>query len=359
MHNRYTLFTQTQPFYEELLKAIKSAQKRISLMYLTFESGEWGGRLARALHERVAKGVQVRLMVDNVGLLVDDPRNMFRNRWLMEYLREGGVQVNIFHPSGWHLSNWNRLHIKVCAIDDGKAFVGGSNIGDGYLQMRDHNLRLDGELEDSFHQIYDYMLEHSNHGKVETSRRLHLSRLFAGLAQIRLTVPRQRSDIRRALLDLILDAEREIYIRQWYFLPDREIMDALCSQARNGVLVNVLFSHCTPVLPINVANYLQGHELAQSGARVYRFLDGPTHAKVAWNDHGRVLFGSANMDDKALHSNFECSLIIDDSVLAKQLTHVFKDDIQHCLLQNTDFFRRLSLYEKALSYTFNLARPWL
>lgn len=125
------------------------------------------------------------------------------------------------------------------------------------------------------------------------------------------------------------------------------------------MLVNVLFSHRTPVHPINFANYLHGHELAQSGARVYRFVDGLMHAKVAWNDHGHVLFGSANTDDKALRSNFECSLVIDDSALAEQLTHVFKADIQHSLLQNTDFFRRLSLREKVLSYTFSLARPWL
>ncbi len=356
---RYKLFTDVRPFYENLLKTIPTAQDQISMMYLTFESGAWGLKLADALRERAASGVHVRLMVDDIGLLVDDPKNAFRNRWFTEYLREGGVEVDIFRPSGWRLSDWNRLHIKVCAIDERIAFVGGSNIGDRYLQMSDHNLRMDGELGSTFHRVYDYIRHLSRNGKDKPAPDLHLSRLFAGQAQVRLTVPGQRCDIRRTLLDLILDSEQAIYIRKWYFLPDREILDALCAQARSGVAVNVLFSHHTPVRPINLANYLHGHDLARSGARVYRYLDGSMHAKVAWNDQGKILFGSANMDEKALRSNFECSLVIEDRALSEQLTCKFEADTKRSLLQTQDEFQRLPLTTKALSYAFRLATPWL
>jgi cardiolipin synthase len=355
----YTLFTQVHPFYENLLHTIESAQEQISMMYLTFEAGEWGEQLGKALCERAAAGVQVRLMVDDIGLIVDDPGNAFRNRWLMNHLRENGVQVDIFHPNGWHLSRWNRLHIKVCAIGGHTAFVGGSNIGDGYLRMSDHNLRLDGDLGTTFHDIYDYIRYHTPAGVGGPTPGFHPSHLFAGQAQVRLTVPGQRRDIRRALLDLILDAERAVYIRKWYFLPDREILEALCSQARNGVAVNILFSHRTPVLPINIANTLHAHELAKSGAHVYRFTDSYMHAKVAWNDQGQVLFGSANMDDKALRSNFECSLAIRDNALAGQLTLAFESDTKTSLLQTPSYFRRLPLRTKALSYAFSLAGHWL
>jgi len=355
----FTLFTQVRPFYEDLLNEVKAAQKQISMMYLTFESGEWGSTLAGALCERAASGVEVRLMVDDIGLMVDDPRSAFRNRWLMQQLREHGVQVDIFRPAGWQLSHWNRLHVKVCAIDRRIAFVGGSNIGDGYLRMSDHNLRLDGDLGSTFHDVYDYLRHHTRAGAGGPTPGFRPAYSFAGQAQVRLTVPGQRRDIRRALLDVILDAERAVYIRKWYFLPDREILEALCSQARNGVAVNILLSHRTPVTPINIANYLQAHELAKSGARVYRFMNGFMHAKVAWNDRGEVLFGSANMDDKALRSNFECSLVIQNNDLAEQLTLAFNADTKSSLLQTPGYFRRLPLHTKALSYAFSLARPWL
>jgi cardiolipin synthase len=244
-------------------------------------------------------------------------------------------------------------------MDQSVAFVGGSNIGDGYLEMSDHNLRLDGNLGMTFHDVYEYLRHHTPagaHGSVPSFRPAYS---FAGEAQIRLTVPGQRRDIRRALLDIILDAEQAIYVREWYFLPDAEIMDALCSQARSGVSVNILFSHRTPILPINIANTLHAHELAKSGAQVYRFTDRLMHAKVAWNDQGRVLFGSANMDDKALRSNFECSLVIRDHALAEQLIAAFNADAKSSLLQTPGYFRQLPLRTKALSYVFGLARPLL
>jgi cardiolipin synthase len=214
-------------------------------------------------------------------------------------------------------------------------------------------------LNHTFHQVYDYVRHLSRNGKGHPAPELHLSRLFAGQAQVRLTVPGQRCDIRRTLLDLVLDAEREIYIRKWYFLPDREILDALCSQARNGIAVNVLFPNRTPVRPINWANYLHGHDLAKSGARAYRYMDNPIHAKVAWNDQGKILFGSANMDEKALRSNFECSLVIHDRALSDQLTREFKADAKRSLLQTPNAFHRLPLATKALSYACRLATPWL
>lgn len=83
------------------------------------------------------------------------------------------------------------------------------------------------------------------------------------------------------------------------------------------------------------------------------------HAKVAWNDQGKILFGSADMDERALRSNFECSLVIRDSALAAELTHKFEADTRRSLMQTPSEFQRLSLARKALSYAFRLATPWL
>jgi len=44
-----------------------------------------------------------------------------------------------------------------------------------------------------------------------------------------------------------------------------------------------------------------------------------------------VLFGSANIDLWALHSNFECCLHINDSSLTHRLTRELYADVSHCL----------------------------
>ena len=359
MNTHSTLFTQVRPFYQNLAAALATAQERISLMYFTFDHGEQAEHLAHVLTAKAAAGVQVRLMVDQFGLVLDAPQHALANRRLIAQLREQGVQVDVFRPSGWRLNASNRLHCKICAIDDRTAFIGGSNIGDHYLDWDDHNMRFDGELGPVFHDLYDYVRHYTPEGQQQPAPELHLSRLFAGEARIALTVPRQRCDIRRVLLDLILDAEQAIYIRNWYFLPDPEILDALRSQARRGGQVNVLLSDQTRVRLIDGANQIHAHKLAKAGGNVYRFTEGYMHAKVAWNDRGQVLFGSANMDAKALKGNFECSLLFEDSQVAAKLRQAFEADIPLSDQQTPQVFRERSLARKALSYACSLAAPWL
>jgi phosphatidylserine/phosphatidylglycerophosphate/cardiolipin synthase-like enzyme len=83
------------------------------------------------------------------------------------------------------------------------------------------------------------------------------------------------------------------------------------------------------------------------------------HAKVAWNKRGDVLFGSANMDNKALKGNFECSLVIQDHRLASQLTQAFEADATLSIRQTPDYFRSLPLSTKLLSHVFGLTAPLL
>ncbi len=358
-NTRHTLFTQVHPFYTDMLATLPTAQERITMMYFTFDSGEWAEKIAQVLVAKAAEGVQLRLMVDEFGLALDAPRHTFKNLQLLADLRQAGVQVEMFRPSGHRLSQSNRLHMKICAIDHHTAFIGGSNIGDHYLGWDDNNLRLDGDLGSSFHTLFDFVRSHTTTGQDAPCPNIHLSRLFAGDAQIFLTVPKQRYDIRRALLKLILDADKAIYIRNWYFLPDKEILNALRSQAKRGVKVYVLFSHHTRVPIIDIANYIHAHKLAKAGGHVYRFTGGFMHAKVAWNDNGDVLFGSANMDAKAMQDNFECSLVFQDHAFARQLRQAFEADTHQSILQTPEIFRRRSLPLKALSYACNLASPWL
>lgn len=359
METRNTLFTEVRPFYENLAAALEAAENEVSMMYFTFDDGAWARRIAAVLRNRAACGVRVRLMVDGLGLITDNPRNTLANRRLLNELQQAGVQVDIFQPYGPRLSTGNRLHTKICAIDTHTAFIGGSNIGDHYTTWQDTNLRLDGVLGSGFHTLYDFIRKHTRPGHTVPTPGIHLSRMFAGGARIWLTVPRRRRDIRRELLKIILDAETDIYIRNWYFLPDQEILDALRFQAEQGVRVHVLLSHRTRVRLIDFANRIHGHKLAKSGGRVLRYTGGYMHAKVAWNDHGEVLFGSANMDRKALADNFECSLSFVDLQLKEQLSQAFEMDAGNCLLQDEKHFKRCGGALRVLAFTCNIFSAWL
>jgi len=328
----YTLFTQVNNFYQNLLDAVHSAEQSIHMIYFAFDHGQWADRISQALQEKARSGVEVHLMVDAIGMTFDNLRNAWRNRALLAKLRSAGVEVVVFRPTGQRLSRYNRLHAKVCTVDQRTVFLGGSNIGDHYLGWRDSNLRLDGDFGDTFDQLYACLRQFSSGFEREefVSPALHVADV-----PLVLTVPGHRQDIRRALLNLILEAERSVTLRSWYFLPDREILNALHSQAEQGVEINIMFSHRTRMPFIDVLNRMIGSRLARSGVKIHRYQSSYMHGKEAWNDKGHVLFGSANIDIWALGSNFECNLQLHHQPLADHLQQLFTADLPHCQRQST------------------------
>ena len=87
------LFTQVQPYYRNLAAELETAQDSISMMYYAFDSGEWAERIARILAAKAQAGVHTRLMVDEFGQVLDEPRHSLQNKALMQSLREAGVEV--------------------------------------------------------------------------------------------------------------------------------------------------------------------------------------------------------------------------------------------------------------------------
>ncbi len=355
--NKHILFIKVEDYYTDLVNQLWMAQKSISMTYLAFDSGEWAAKISDVLCSKALSGIKVRLMVDEFGQLLDEPRHAVKNVALFNHLRSYGVQVDVYRPTSPLKIN-NRLHCKIAAIDDHTAFLGGSNIGDYYTTWTDSNLRVDGELGSIFHDIYDFLHGHSQSGN-KTSRSLDASNLWAGTDRLWLTIPGKQYDIREALMRLILNAEKSIYIRTWYFLPDDEMLEALCTQAKKGVQVNVLLSHETRVRPVDFANYIHVHKLVCAGGNVYRYTGKYMHSKAAWNDKGDVLFGSANLDPHSMRINFESCLQINDPKLAWELRRAFYADLATSSKQTPESYSRRSLANKALTYACNLASPWL
>jgi cardiolipin synthase len=325
------------------------------MSYLAFEDGKWAKEISEVLCSRVQAGIRVRLMVDEIGQVTDYPRGFFKNFDILHRLRSRGIQVDVFQPAAPLKIN-NRLHAKFAAIDDHMVFIGGSNIADYYTSWTDTNLRVEGELGNIFHKVYDHLLGFSKTRKPDLDA-IDVKNLCVGNDHLWLTVPGHTYDIRKAIIDLILEAEKSVYIRAWYFLPDEEMLDVLCDQARRGVQINVLLSHQTRVRPVDFANYLHIHKLVCAGGHVYRYTGRYMHSKAAWNEKGNALIGSANLEPYSMRTYFESCLHTHDSKLTSDLYHSFYIDLAHSPKQTSESHLRRSLADKALTHTCNLA--WL
>lgn len=359
----YSLYSDVQSFYSILIDALQRAERSITMMYYEFHAGRWAEEISRILMEKQAAGITVRLAVDEFGLLELPPLQAIRNRMLIEELTASGVQVHLFRPRQSRTSYFNRLHFKVCAIDGQILFLGGSNIVDDYLNMQDLNLRADGDIGPVIEQLFEYLvhpvIESSSPTNLKSAPMVTLPKLFIENSRLVLTIPSHRQDLRRSLLGLILDAHESIHMSTWIFLPDREIVNALLDQIESGRRVNILLSDHTRVRFIDTANQVILHKLVRAGAQVWRYTPRYMHAKACWNEQGTILFGSANLDSKALNSNYECSLLFKDQIIAERLQAKFEQDVTRSYPITPETFSNKHWSHKGWAYLSLLAAAWL
>ena len=124
--NNKQLFTNVSDFYTNMIDALTQTEQSIHMAYYAFDNGRWAQRIGHILAQKAAMGIPVHLMVDEMGLYLDNARNAYKNRQLVDQLEASGVQVVLFRPNGSRLSQFNRLHCKFCAID--KYGISNSNI---------------------------------------------------------------------------------------------------------------------------------------------------------------------------------------------------------------------------------------
>ncbi|MDE1997198.1 MAG: PLDc N-terminal domain-containing protein, partial [Rhizobiaceae bacterium] len=117
--------------YAAMKAAIDGAERSILLETYIFDRDPIGLRLADALIEAVKREVSVRVLIDAVGARYSVPS-------IMGYLRDGGVQVDVFNGNviiGLRLPYANlRTHRKIIVVDGRIAFTGGMNIRQGFTE---------------------------------------------------------------------------------------------------------------------------------------------------------------------------------------------------------------------------------
>ena len=353
MKNSYRLFSEVTPFYQDVLDAIAQAKEKISMMYLIYDQGCWTEKINDVLIAKRKAGVRVRIMVDLLGTIADHPANIFRNFRMLKRLEKAGIEINIFQPSGSSMSFADRLHIKLLVIDQTTLFIGGSNIGDYYTGWQDSNLRIDGDFGQAGHDLYDFVAANSSMGKEKSGKKrpeINLSNFWFGDAQVLLTVPGSRKDIRSGILDLVLSTNDTIYFRHWYFLPNKEFLNAMSSQLESGANLRVLLSHRTRIPVIDIANNIPIRKLVQAGAQIFRYHTRYMHSKITWNESGEIIFGSANIEERGLNSNFELCLKIKSQTLSDELINNFNRDCAMSLNQTPTVLENQSILKLILAY---------
>ncbi len=321
------LFDNGAAVFHDMLAEIERAQSLILLETYIFERDEVGMQFKRALVRKARQGVPVRIIFDGVGSLHVPVRFKLlgwrRNIRVFEFGRLQSLRSYITRQI------WVRDHRKILVIDGRIAYLGGMNIGREYADIwRDTQLKIVGPLAaNAGHEFADVWNLHFGRYPLE----LPYARTSSPAISILGNRPFQREfSIRAAYLRALALAERNVFITNAYFIPDREIINAVIAAAQRGVDVCVMLPFISDNIGVDWMARGLVHTLLAGDVRVLLYHGTMLHSKTMTVDGRWSTVGSANLDTRSMLVNYEINAVIDDPVFARQMEAMFLNDSTQC-----------------------------
>ena len=201
--------------------------------------------MSKALIRAVRRGVQVRVIVDDIGARYSWPS-------VVHGLRAGGVRVARFLPTlvpGWFAYSNLRTHRKILVVDGKLAFAGGINIREGHLlglhpaaPIQDLHFQLTGPIVRQAQDVFATDWAFCS-GETLTGEAWFPELAEAGTVPAARHLGRARRGYRQAPADPVRRdhfAHSSIVIVTPYFLPEYSLITALNVAALRGVRVDIV-----------------------------------------------------------------------------------------------------------------------
>ncbi|MEO8214905.1 MAG: phospholipase D-like domain-containing protein [Myxococcales bacterium] len=373
------LFVGGDACYDAVVAAIGSARHHVHLEYYIFRDDPTGMRIINALAERARAGVEVRLLADAVGERI--------RRAAMRSLREAGVEVRFFNGVR-RFRPWSRLmnfrtHRKIVVIDGWVGFTGGMNVTDdhsvranGQDAWRDTHLRITGPavhgLQATFLENWVFttgddlgcgdrerfatlfpptpagselsartVLKHDDGDDKDDAAcasspalKASASAAHQQIAQILASGPDDDVHAIEAFyFAAITSAHERLWLTTPYFVPGEPLLAAIASAAHRGVDVRLLFPRKTDSIWVDAASRTFHDELLAAGAHIYLYEPSMLHAKTAVIDDAVAIVGTANLDNRSFHLNFEVVAALYGGPVVAELARAFELDLTHAKRQ--------------------------
>jgi cardiolipin synthase len=296
--------------YPAMLDAINRARTSIAMASYIFDGDGIGREFVLALGDAVKRGVDVRVLIDDV-----DAR--FSGSSAAKPLRKAGGKVAVFNPpfvpARLHALNL-RNHRKILVVDGAVGFTGGMNVDSRYFSAdapesayRDLHFRLQGPVVAQLMEVFADDWQFSSDEPLRGPKWFPpLAEHGAVLARAIEAGPDEAFErVRWAILGGLNAAQRSIKILTPYFIPDQSLISALNAAALRGVEVDIVVPASSDLPHVHWAMYGQLWQVLDHGCRVWSRPGPFDHSKLLVVDGAWTLLGSANWDARSLRLNFE------------------------------------------------------
>jgi cardiolipin synthase len=322
--NHFEAYDSGRLAYDAMLAAIHAARRTVSLSTYIFDNDAAGKMFVDALAAAKQRGVEIRVLIDDVGARYTFPS-------ICGSLRKAGVANATFFPTliPWKFYYSNlRNHRKLLVADGRVGFTGGMNIRAGHMlesdsrsAIHDMHFKVTGpvvrHMQETFVSDWEFVTGERLEGddwfpEVELTGSCLARGIDAG--------PEGQGDkIRLTLLGALACARKSVTIVTPYFLPDAALVTALNTADLRGVDVQIILPEKNNLALVQWASTAMLWQVLERGVQV--FLSPPPfdHTKLMIVDGYWTLLGSANWDPRSLRLNFEFNVECYDEVFAVQM----------------------------------------
>ena len=315
--------------FEDMLTAMKNAEKFIFVEYFIIAKSNMWDMMLEVLVDKAAQGVDVRLIVDDLG-----GGTLFTRSYSRE-VREKGVKVVRFNPMTPVLSLFmnNRNHRKMLIIDGQVAFNGGINISDEYINQcsrvgvwKDAGVRLEGEAVSSFTHMFIKIWNTSceqnerinNHMEYKSDG--DFGSLSDGFVMPYDDSPLDNEQIgENVYIDILNQARDYVYIFTPYLIISENMIYALKMAAKRGIDVRIVTPGNGDSEIVHRLTRSYYEYLLKSGVRIYEYTPGFMHSKNFVSDDEIAVVGTINLDYRSLYLHFECATLLYKSSSIKDI----------------------------------------
>ena len=332
--NTAELLKNGDQIFPAMTEAIRRAKNSVNLETYIFQPDEAGRLFADAMIDAANRGVEVRLLIDAWGGEVGD---------LRDQIEKAGIHWREYRPirafSIYKVGK--RTHRKILVVDGKVAFTGGLGISKEWLgnarnsaEWRDTQVRVTGPVVDQMQAIFAEDWTYTT-GEILAGEKFYPKRDGPGGSVQAQAIKASRGDAsslaKMFYYVAIQSAAKSIHIQNAYFLPDKQVRDALISAVARGVEVKVMVPGRHIDLPmVRLASWLHYGDMLKGGVKIYEYRDTMFHNKTMVVDGIFSTIGSINFDTRSMNANAEESLAFYDAAFARKMDEMFAEDLKRC-----------------------------
>ncbi|HQV32002.1 MAG TPA: cardiolipin synthase [Calditrichia bacterium] len=336
--NQVRFLNSAEAAYDEMEKAITSAEHHIHLQSYIIQPDHIGRRFQELLIKKASQGVMVHLLYDAIGSY-----EMGKNKEFLAAFREAGIYPREFLPLRTFLRPWNlnlRNHRKILVVDNRIGFTGSLNIGGEFLtqtdspdydRWRETHLMMEGPAVTQLQWVFAEDWFFTTHIELSTEAFFQPAPPCGeDLVQVIASGPDDsRGAIHQSVLSAINEAQESVDLITPYFIPDETFLITLEMASRKGVDIRLIVPRKADHTFVSLATRSYYTRLLKSGVRVFEYQPGMLHTKLMTVDGHFSVIGSANLDIRSFGDNFEVNVQLYGARSAGEAQRIFEGDLEN------------------------------